>query len=161
MSIEEFEAAKLILPIQNCAQVRSLWVGVAGPVPQTVSIPSLFGDYKKHFYTVQADGAKLYVAMGYSPTLVATGALDDMALGIATMACWAIPDGQQEHGFLLSGGNIGSGPLPSGFQNPHYLHFFTGTGSSSTGYIRIRRSSVGPQENLDAFHAPGWARTAR
>lgn len=161
MSNEEFEAAKLVLPIQNCAQVKSMWVGIAGPVPQTVAIPSLFGDFKKHFYTIQADGAKLYVALGYAPTAVASGLLNNLALGVATNAAWAIPDGQQEEGFMLSGGNQGSGPLPSGFQQPYWLHYSTGTGSTSTGFIRVRRSSVAPTENLDAFHAPGWARTAR
>ena len=158
MSEAEYEAAKLLLPVQNCAQVRSMWVGIAGPHPQTLSIPSMFGNHKAHFYTVQADGAKLYVAMGYSPTAVPSGALNNLALGVATNAAWAIPDGQQEHGLLMGGGAVGSGPLPTGWRVPHYLHFSTGTGSTSTGFIRVRRSSVGPVESLEAFCAPGWVR---
>lgn len=150
------EADNVIAPIKNTNVTKAIAVLIAGPTSQSIDLASLFGNVAAgHYFTAQADGAKVYVALG-----AAAGSIDESAAGIstlatATLACVLIAD-QTEKNFRLAGGlTNGTGIATQIFAS--VLHYKTPTGIvtlSPTGYLRIYRSSLGTSQGLEQFKGP-------
>ena len=158
----EIEAANLLLPLQNSNGVRAYYGGVAGPTTQVIGLPTYFGNWSEHFYTIAADGGKLYAALSRSPT----GMIDPGAIiSNPTPTCngFPIPDGAESHGFCIGGRPVGAtgssptGPVTATFLSHDYLLIRTASGVGSA-FFHIRRSSVGRGAGVEEFFPPGYKR---
>ncbi len=150
------EADNVTPPIKNTNATKCIAVLIAGPTSQTIDLASLYGNVADgHYYTAQADGVKVYVAIG-----AAAGSIDESAAGVstlatATLACIAIPDGTSLPFRLVGGQTIATGVATQMF--PTVLHYKAPTGIvtlSPTGYLRIYRSSLGPTQGIGQFKGP-------
>jgi len=148
------EANNVTPPLMNTDAMVCVWVGIAGPTTQTVDLTTVFGNYGSgHYYTLIADGVKSYVALG-----PVAGTIDESKLGTPTQACIPIPDGTQLPMRMLAGRQVatGSGLGAQGkatMVNYNFLHYKAPTGTA-TGYLRIYRSSLSPNQDASEFEAP-------
>lgn len=161
MSDKEFEVANLLLPIQNTSRVTAQADKLATPTTQVMGLPTLFGNWSQHFYTVKADGGKVYVALSHSPTGTIDPGITSGATGVPTAVGWPLADQSTLHGTVLGGTQKGlTGPSATLFDRPQFLLYRTASGVGSA-YIRVRRSSVGVNSGQEEFYPAGWKRGNR
>lgn len=148
MSLREYEAFNPTWPLKNTTGLKCIWNGVASASTQTLDLTTVFGKaLDGHYYTLCADGAKVYIAFGSN-----AGTIDEQAQGSGVTVCWPVPDGTYLPitplvGREFSYATLGYATLAS----QHFLHYKTTTG---TGYVRLYRSSVAPTQDPQQFPAP-------
>lgn len=169
MSIREYEAHNVLFPMKNATGMRAIAnipVSNAGAVQ---NLASLFGGLGNgHFLTVQADGAKTYVAFGSNDvgaTLLVglTGfGIDANYTGFGPGVCYPIPDGVSLPGVPISGKEPG---MPTGHAGAtglgatqvagyNFLHARVASGGVATAFLRLYRSSVAPNQGTGEFKIP-------
>ena len=167
-SDKEYEAANILLPVQNTPKVRAQIDRIAGITTQAIGLPTMFGNWSQHFYTVRADGGKIYTALSTSPTGTidihalsqATGVGLTTATGVSANG-WPLVDGEQIDGNVLGGQQVGiTGTTQTLFNQQMFLLYRTASGVGSA-YVRVRRNSVGSNAGMEEFYPPGWKRGNR
>ena len=162
-SDKEYEAANLLLPTQNTSKLRVQLDRLASPTTQAFGLPTFFGNWSQHYYSVQADGGKIYFALSQSPTgtidpaamSTATGVNLGTATGVTANAV-AVADGSTEHGTVLGGRAAGiTGTTATLFNQNQFILYRTASGVGSA-IVRIRRSSIGPDSGMQEFYPAGW-----
>ncbi len=149
MSIREYEANNVTPPLLNSAAMKCQANLLADHTARSQYLPSLFGQLGNgHYLTLQADGAKICVALSPSQT---PSAVDERTTGNANTVCWPIPDGVSIPVVPISGREVATGIATQVQYN--YLHYIT-TSTGVTGYLRMYRSSTGPNQGSEAFPAP-------
>lgn len=157
---KEYEWHNVLPPLKNSTSMVSQANIVVGATYLCQDLASLFrGLDDGHMVTMQADGAKIYVAMGANE-VGKTGivglsmfAIDPGATGVGTQVCFPIPDGVMLPFFPQGGQELGkSGVFPTMVQNYNVLHARVASGGVATAFLRIYRSSMGPNQ------APGFFR---
>ncbi len=144
---KEYEAANVTAPLKNSNAMKCIAVLGVSEAVQTADLAALFGStYSAHYYTARADGVKVYLAFGSS-----AGTIDEAATGNGNTVAWPVADGENLPLQLLSGKEVATGV--GTLVNYNILHYKTATGMG-TGYLRIYRSSVGPNQGSEAFKAP-------
>ena len=148
-SPREYEAANVTPPLKNTALMKCILAVPFSPVNQVISLTDYFGNYgDSHFYTVQADGGKCYLAWGG-----ASGLIDPVATGVASGVCWALADGANIN-FIPVGGRdapVGTGAATGTAYN--LLHYRSPSGGA-TGFLRMFRSSLGQGQDASMFKIP-------
>ncbi len=146
-SMLTYEANKVTPPLKNSTAMKCIAVLIYGPATQTQDLTALFGRYDAgHFLTMRADGGKCYVAFG---TLA--GTIDESAVGSGPTACWPIADGENLPVWPVEGNERATG-IATLLTYP-ILHYKGATGQA-TGYLRLYRSSLSPNEDAGFFRAP-------
>lgn len=173
MSQKEFESSNITPPLANTKSMQCLAVLRPSFVTQSINLEQVFGNFNaSHFYTLEADGAKVYVAFSGAPQVIdpheatfASGFAGTVASGNerlsytaqATGFCWPIPADQPLPFTVIKGNEGVSSGMPTGsaptMPSYKYLNFRYPSGGS-TGYLRIQRSSVGFNESSKAFPSP-------
>lgn len=157
---KEYEAANLLLPMQNTDKVKVQYRGLAGPTTNVIGLPTAFGNHSKGYYTIAADGGKIYAALSTSPT----GTIDPgahNATGTPTAIGWPIADGTAIHGTIPGGrpeGATGPSDTTPTFISYRYLLYRTASGVGSA-LIHLRRSSLPPSGGVEEFFPPGHKRS--
>jgi streptogramin lyase len=148
MSLREFEAANLLLPLKNTDAMKAIACIAVDSTSRSVDLSTYFAQLAAgHFLTLIADGAKIYVALGEN----ASGTIDDTATGTANTACVPIPDGSALHGV----GPIGGRTVATGIAtHVEFKHLKYKTPAGVSGFLRIYRSSLGPTQDAGEFKAP-------
>lgn len=149
MSIREFEAHNITPPLANSAAMKCIGNLLADHTARSQYLPSLFGRLGAgHYLTIQADGAKIYVAMspGASPV-----SIDERAVGNGNTLCWPVPDGTVLPIVPIGGREQATGIATLVMYD--YLHYMTGA-TGVTAHVRFYRSSLGPGQDSAEFPAP-------
>jgi hypothetical protein len=146
MSVKEYEAANQLLPLKNTDAMKALGNVLADGTSRTLDLSTYFAQLDAgHFLTLIADGAKVYVAMGH-----AAGTIDEAAVGNGATVCVPIPDGSAMHGVPIYGRTVATGIATTlAFRTLHYK-----TAGTATGYLRMYRSSLAPNQGAGEFKAP-------
>lgn len=150
MSIKEYEAANITPPLQNSNAMKCIGCLLADHTARSQDLSAMFRQLEDgHFLTIQADGAKIYVA--FSPNTAST-AIDERAVGMGPDVCYPIPDGVEKPIVPVGGQVVASGYGTTGL-NFKVLQYMTGA-TGVTGYIRFYRSSLAPNQGPGEFKAP-------
>ena len=163
------EAANLLLPLQNSMGVRAYYGNIAGPATQAVCLPTHFGNWSQHFYTVvmetdaatltRGDGVVGYAALSRVPT----GTIDPFATsatGVPTAAGFPLVAGQRLDGVVIGGKPSVMTGLPTGtptFLDHNTILFRTATGVGSA-FFKVFRTSVGEAAGVEEFPPAGYKR---
>jgi hypothetical protein len=146
MSVKEYEAANQLLPLKNTDAMKAIATVLADGTSRTVDLSTYFAQLDAgHFLTLIADGSKIYVALGH-----AAGTIDETVVGTHNNGCIPIPDGSTLHGVPMSGRTVATGIATTlAFRTLHYK-----TAGTATGYLRLYRSSLAPNQGAGEFKAP-------
>lgn len=140
------EAQNVTPPLKNTTGMKCIHVLRCTPASQVIDLRTVFGTMDNgHFFTLQADGVKCYVAVSSNDQ----GSIDETAVGNGATVCWPIPDGGQLPYRLISGKELATGYATLAA----YRHLFYK--STATGYLRIYRSSVAMGQDASEFRPPG------
>ena len=145
-----YEANNVVPPLKNSAAMKCIAVLIYGPATQTQDLNLLFAKLDQgHYLTLKADGGKCYVAFGSS-----AGTIDETATGNANTTCWPLADGERLDVRPTFGEELSTGtPMYKTQATYNILHFKGATGAA-TGYLRIFRSSLSPNQEAGFFRAP-------
>jgi len=150
MSTREFEAMNQTPPLANSTAMKCIANLLADHTPRSQYMPSLFGRLGAgHYLTIQADGAKCYVAM--SPAASPGATISELTTGNANTVSWPLPDGSLLPVVPVGGREQGTGIAT--LVSYDYLHYMTGA-TGVTSYLRVYRSSLAPAQGSEAFPAP-------
>lgn len=113
----EQEAANITPPLHGSPALVNIASVQAVPSATSKALTTLFGTgavRNGHYLTLQADGAKCYVAFGVGGPGFATGSpqagiIDDLQIGNGTAQCWPIPDGTSLNVRMVEGREMGTG----------------------------------------------------
>ncbi len=142
-----YEANNVTPPLKNSTAMKCIAVLIYGPSTQTQDLTTLFAKLDNgHYLTMQADGGKCYVAFGSS-----AGTIDESAVGTGPTVCFPIADGQALQVRPVFGEERATGIAT--LVNYNFLHFKGATGAA-TGYLRMYRSSLSPNQEAGMFRAP-------
>ena len=147
MSLVEFQWHNEIAPLKNSNAMKCIAVLSVSATSQTVDLATLFGKPENgEFYTLRADGLKVYIAFG---TLA--GTISDTATGTDNTVGFPVPDGTDVR-VKLTGGRENATGIAT------YVHYtilhYKGSATGVTGYLRIQRSSLQPTKGSEQFPAP-------
>lgn len=158
MSQRQYEAYQVTPPYQGSTGLAAQACIAVSQTARFINLTDYFGKLGSgHYYTLQADGAKIYVSVApHDKQTIA-----DNAVGTLPAVCYPIPDGQSLPFVVPGGRTVGSGGSPTGFYAT-MIDYSTGIGIwakvasaigslSATGYLRILRSSMGPGQGLEQF----------
>lgn len=157
MSIKDYEYHNIIWPLGNSPIMRSQHSVAAVTTPTYVDLKAIFGRFDTgHALSVQADGGKIYIALGSVPTAsISTAAGSTGTLNMLNQA-WPIPDGVSERYFKPVGHQVGGGtgtligaPAIATTVDYRYLQYF------GSGTLRMYRSSLDPHGTTEAFPVAG------
>ena len=144
MAVER-DAVNVIFPLKNTDQMVAQTAAIArASQTNTIDLQTEFGpNWKQGYYTVAADGAKLYIALGHTPGQISpiapTGGTNGASGYSSKLACWPVPDEQERHFRVPVGREVGTGvALDADYR---YLHYRIPSGGT-TGMMRVYRSSV-------------------
>jgi hypothetical protein len=136
-----------IAPLKNSNAMKCIAVLLVSPTTQTVDLATLFGQSgTSHDYILEADGTKVYVALG-----TVAGTIDERATGNGDTVCWPIPNGTALPFKPTSGREVATGIATMCSYN--VLHYKVATGTA-TGYLRIYRASLSRGQGSEEFKAP-------
>lgn len=142
-----YEANNVTPPLKNSNAMKCIAVLIYGPTTQTQDLTALFGRFEAgHYLTLRADGGKCYVAFGTN-----AGSIDESATGSGATVCFPIADGENLPVRPTYGEERSTGVATLLAYN--VLHFKGATGAA-TGYLRMYRSSLSPNEDAGFFRAP-------
>jgi hypothetical protein len=151
----EYEAFNVVPPMRNASGIRGQANVVVTTTSQDINLADYFGRVDAgHYFTFQADGAKVYVSFGPG-----VGAINDLEVGAGSGVCYPIPDGQQLPVRLLGGERAaasGIGPTGMRVGSGYLVKAKVAISGVATGFLRIYRSSVGPQQGVEQFAVPGF-----
>ena len=157
-SQRQFEAYNLNPPYQGSTGLAAQANFVVSQTARWIDLSQYFGKLDAgHYLTVQADGAKIYIAV--SPHDKQT--IADNAIGTLPAVCYPIPDGQSLPFVVHGGRTVGSGGSPTG-SYVTMINYGTNIGFwakvasaigslSATGYLRVLRSSMAETQGLEQF----------
>ena len=136
MSIREFQAANLPVPIKNTASTIALYSVTVGDSSATIDLATIFGNLESGDYlSIAAVGCTVFVAFGTS-----AGSIDDTARGAGLTQCFPVFENT-----VLPG-------IP--YTENLVLHHKAASGDS--GALHIARSSLPPNATPENwFKAPG------
>lgn len=151
----EFEAYNVTFPLQNTQGMKDLAAVLVTQASTGINLSDYFGNIQNgHFFTLQADGAKIYVA-GAGQAL-ATG-INEQSQGNGPQVCWPIPDGQQLPVRIIGGRERGTGYATQvNYASGFTINVKLATSGVATGFLRILRSSVGPTQGTEQFAPVGF-----
>jgi hypothetical protein len=136
------EAENITPPLRNTTGLTCMYVLMCTPTSQSIDLKTIFGKHDNgHFFTLQADGAKCYVAFASN----GSGSISETATGGGATVCWPIPDGGQ-----LPYRPVGGRETATGYATLASYPFLHYKGAA-TGYLRIYRSSLGLTQSVDQF----------
>ena len=155
----EYEAANIIPPLKNATGMRSQANIVSSSAGGVQNLASLFRGWDDgHYLTLQADGAKIYVAFGSNEvgqTLILglTGyTIDPTVTGNGRQVCFPLPDGVMFPVVPCGGRESGStGTMSPTLAQYSYLHHRVVSGGVATAYLRVYRSSLGINQDAGFF----------
>lgn len=145
MSVE-YQAAHITPPLKNSAGMVCIANIVCSTAGISQDLSALFGQIGGGtFYTIQADGAKVYIAFG----VVSGGSIDAFATGVGATVCYPLQDGQQLSYMPLGGREQSTGWAT--MVRYTQLYAKVASGGVSTAYLRLYRSSTPPLQGSEAF----------
>jgi hypothetical protein len=141
------EANNVTPPLKNSTAMKCIAVLAFSPTSSTVDLTTLFNKLDNgHFLTLRADGGKCYIAFG---TLA--GTIDDTAVGTGPTVCHPLSDGESIHVRPTFGFELATGIATNVTYNVLHMKGPTGT---STGFLRMYRSSLSQNQEAGIFRAP-------
>jgi hypothetical protein len=148
------ESFNIIPPYRNSTGLASQANIVVGPTSKAINLSDFFGGLDKgHFITVQADGAKLYIAIGSNDI----GAIDQDAQGAGPSVCFPVADGAQLPMRILGGREVGTGYATMvQYASGVILWAKTASSGTATGFLRIYRSSVSETQGIEQLKPRGF-----
>lgn len=146
-SLVTYEANNVTPPLKNSTAMKCIANFIFGPSTQTQDLTALFAKLDNgHYLTIQADGGKCYVAFGSS-----AGTIDETAIGNGPAICWPLADGQQLNVRPIFGEERATNIATL---TPYNILHFKGPTGAATGYLRVYRSSLSPNQEGGLFRAP-------
>lgn len=149
-TIKEFEAANIVPPLRNTTGLvlksqAAIVVSNAGVVQ---GLSGLFGASHKdsHFYTLQADGAKIYIQWAANDF----GSIDSFATGSGVSICYPLADGVSMNVTPVGGREVGTG-VATGSVAYNFIHARVSSGGVATAMLRIYRSSLAAGQTAEEF----------
>ena len=153
MSSIATESFNIIPPYRNSTGLASQVNLVVSGVSQAFNLSDYFGGLGEgHFFTVQADGVKIYVALGSNNI----GAINQEDQGVGSGVCFPIPDGQQLPFRVQGGREAGTGYATNVQYASGVILFAKSATGSGTGFMRIYRSSVGDAQGIEQLMPKGF-----
>ncbi len=158
MSDRAFEAYQVTAPYQGSSGLAAVANIAVSQTARAINLSDYFGNLGNgHFYSVQADGAKVYIAVAPHDKQ----AIADNTQGSGPAACFPIQDGQTVPFVIPGGRTVGTSygtniNFASGIILWAKVASALPTGGSPTGFLRIWRSSVGQTQGLEQFPPPGF-----
>jgi hypothetical protein len=144
------EAQNVTPPLMNTTGLKCMHVIMCTPTSQSLDLRTVFGLLNNgHYFTLQADGVKCYVAFGSN----GSGSISETAVGNGATVCWPIPDGGQLPVRLTNAKELATGYAT--MASYPFLYFK----STATGYLRVYRSSLGKGQDASEFRPPGIGAT--
>lgn len=151
----EYEAFNVTPPMRNASGIRGQAALLITQSSQDINLADYFGKVDSgHYFTFQADGAKVYVSFGPG-----VGGINEQDQGAGSGVCYPIPDGQQLPVRLLGGQmSAASGLGPTGMRvgSGYLVKAKLALSGAATGFLRIYRSSVAPGQGVEQFSPPGF-----
>jgi hypothetical protein len=150
-----FEAFNVIAPYRNSTGLASQACLVVSGVAQAFNLSDYFGALGEgHYFTIQADGVKMYVAIGANS---GGQAIDETAQGSGPRVCFPIADGQQLPMRISGGRELGTGYATMVQYNSGIILHAKCATSAGTGFLRIYRSSISENQGLEQLRPPGFS----
>lgn len=149
-----FQAYNVLPPYRNSTGLASQANVVVTQTSQAINLSDYFGNLGAgHFITLEADGGKVYVAIGSNNV----GVIDEMAQGVGSQVSFPIPDGQQLPMRILGGRELGTG-YTTNVQYASGIIIFAKLPISgvATGYLRMYRSSVDETQGIGQLRPRGF-----
>jgi hypothetical protein len=145
----DYEAHTPTPPYMNTTAMRCIGNFAVSNAGNRIGLATYFaGLGDGHFLSIQADGAKIYVAFASNEI----GTLDAFATGAGATVCWPIPDGVTMPVVPKSGKEVGvTGAYAPTFAVYETLHAKVASGGVATAYLRLYRSSLAPGQAPGAF----------
>jgi hypothetical protein len=151
MSIREYEAHNITPPLKNSDRMKCIANLVVSTAGITQDLAALFEKLGAgHYLTVQADGAKVYLAFSAN----ASGSIDAFATGNGDTICWPVPDGVSMPVVPVGGREMASGYGVTAVSSYRFVHARVASGGVATGYLRFYRSSFAPNQDAGEFKRP-------
>lgn len=151
-----FEAYNVIPPYRNSTGLASQAAVVVNQAGVNINLSDYFGALGAgHFFTFQADGAKIYVQLCANSGGVAANEQDQ---GSGAGVAWPIPDGQQLPMRFLGGREqaaTGGYATLVNYASGIIVRAKLPLSGAATGFLRIYRSSVGETQGLEQLKPPG------
>lgn len=152
MSVE-FEAFNIIAPYRNSTGLASIANLVVSGTPTAFNLSDYFGGLGEgHFFTLQADGAKVWVAIGSNNV----GSINEFAQGASNQACFPIADGSQLPMRIVGGREMGTGYATLVQYASGAILWAKCATSAGTGFLRVYRSSVAETQGLSRLPPTGF-----
>jgi len=150
MSLREFEASNITPPLKNTAAMKCIAVVAVGTASGTTDLSTLLSKLSNgHFLTIQPDmpdaaGGRIWFAFGAT-----ADSINERATGVGNTVCYVKGDLQE-----LTLVPVGGREVTTGVATLSIYGVLHHKGSAS-GYLRIYRSSLNPQESPgEGFPAP-------
>lgn len=149
----ELESANIIAPYRNSTGLGGQANIMVGAASQAINLSDYFGGLGEgHFLTLEADGAKVYVAIGSNNV----GSISETAVGAAKEVCFPIPDGTQLPMRIVGGREMGTGYATNvQYASGIILWAKLATGGSS-GWLRMYRSSADSTQGIGQLKPKGF-----
>jgi hypothetical protein len=148
----EFQAANIIPPYRNSTGLASQANVMVGAASQAINLSDYFGGLGEgHFITLEADGAKVYVAIGSN----SIGVINEAAVS-GKEVCFPIPDGSQLPMRIVGGREMGTGYATNVQYASGIIVFAKLATGGASGWLRMYRSSVASTQGLGQLKPPGF-----
>lgn len=149
----ELQSANIIPPYRNSTGLASQANVMVGAASQAINLSDYFGGLSEgHFLTLQADGAKVYVAIGSNTV----GSISETVAGAGSSVCFPIADGAQLPMRIVGGREMGTGYATQvQYASGIIIWAKLATGGAS-GWLRMYRSSVGSTQGIEELKPTGF-----
>jgi hypothetical protein len=150
----QFQAYNTIAPYKNTSGLASEAAVLITQNSQAINLSDYFGGLSAgHYITLQADGAKVYVAAAAN----SVGTINEQDQGAGVGVCWPIPDGQQLPVRILGGRELGTGYATQvQYASGIILHAKLALSGVATGFLRMFRSSVDETQGISQMRPRGF-----
>lgn len=153
MSSIATEAFNIIPPYRNSTGLASQVNLAVSGVSQAFNLSDYFGGLSEgHYFTLQADGVKIYVALASNNV----GAINQDAQGVGNQVCFPIADGQQMPFRIQGGRERGTGYATLVQYATGAIIFAKCATAAGTGFLRIMRSSLGDTQGIEELKPTGF-----
>lgn len=149
-----FQAYNVIAPYKNSTGLVSQAAVVVSQTSQAINLSDYFGGLGAgHFITLEADGAKIYVAVASN----SVGTINEQEQGGGVGVCFPIPDGQQLPMRILGGREMGTGYATFvQYATGVIIHAKLALSGVATGFLRMYRSSVDETQGVGQLKPRGF-----
>lgn len=150
-----FQAYNTVAPYRNSSGLASQAAIIVTQTATAINLSDYFGALGSgHYFTLEADGAKIYVAVASN---AGGPAIDEQAQGGGNKICFPIPDGQQLPIRILGGREVGTGYTTMvNYASGIIIHAKLALSGAATGFLRIYRSSTDQTQGIGQFKPPGF-----